>query len=204
MRALRPREQTGLVIVACIVIAAVIAIAFPYVTSPPTRPAPDSVGPQPSPFIFPGKIRPSTVPAAAAGLPNDEPVIGVMAKTTARAYVRKAFTGVPNHVVNDVVGDTPVTVTHFKGCTRVYTGPGTEPLPFMTGGFADGLLLCVDGRFYEQATGEPFRSPEARPIPYESFGFEETTWGKWRAAHPDTDVYLGSPFVRPTEPKEKE
>src|SRR5262245_4440573 len=204
MRALRPGERTALVLVASFVIAATIAVAFPYVTSPPTRPSPDPVGVQATPFIFPGKVRPPTVPAAAAGLPDDEPVIGVTAKRTPRAYVRKAFAGMPNHVVNDVVGDTPVTVTHFNGCTRVYTGPGTEPLRIMTGGLADGLLLCVDGGFYDQATGQAFKRPDAGPLPYELFGFEEMTWAKWRAAHSDTDVYLGAPTVRPTRPKEKE
>src|SRR5262249_30186805 len=144
MRALRPGERTALVVAACFIIAAAIAVGFPYVASPSTQPSPGPIGPQATPFIFPGKVRPPTVLAAAANLPDDEPVIGVMAKKTARAYVRKAFAGMPNHVVNDVVGDTPVTVTHFNGCTRVYTGPGTEPLRFMTGGLADGLLLCVD------------------------------------------------------------
>ncbi|MBO0700341.1 MAG: hypothetical protein J2P46_18225, partial [Zavarzinella sp.] len=68
------------------------------------RPEPSDArppGPIATPFIFPGKLRPPTVPAAAAGLADDEPVIGVTAGGRARAYRVGAFIGLSSQVVND-------------------------------------------------------------------------------------------------------
>jgi len=208
MRALRPGEKTAVVLVISFVVALGASLGLISITTPPpARPQAPVYGPQSStPFIWPGKTRPPTVSAASADLPDDEPVIGVVANGKARAYCRKAFTGMVNHVVNDVIGATPVTVTHCDkdGCSRVFTGEGQEPLPFKTGGFMDGMLLYVDGVFYDQSTGRPMNDSAANPLPYQTLGFEETTWGKWRTAHPDTDVYLGSPAEGPTGPIVKE
>jgi hypothetical protein len=143
-------------------------------------------------------MRPAVVAAADAELADDEPVIGVRVHGKARAYRTRAFAGLTNHVVNDLIGATPVSVTHCDrdGCTRGFTGNGTEPLHIMIGGFSDGLLLNIDGAFYRQSTGQALAN-DAEPIPYESLALEETTWGKWRAAYPNTDVYIGSNNLRP-------
>jgi Protein of unknown function (DUF3179) len=208
MRALRPGEKTTVVLVISFLIALGASFGLISITTPPpNRASAPPYGPQSStPFIWPGKTRPPTVSAAAADLPDDEPVLGVLANGKARAYRRQAFAGIVNHVVNDVVGETPVTVTHCdrSGCSRVFTGDGKDPLPFKTGGFLDGMLIYIDGVFYDQSTGEAMNDPSARQIPYQHLGFEETTWGKWRAAHPNTDVYLGSPAEGPTGPIVKE
>jgi Protein of unknown function (DUF3179) len=211
MRALKSGEQTALVVVCCFVVAVAAALGLISITTPPPKtPGPPlTAPPAATPFVWPGKIRPATVTAADAKLPDDELVIGVVAHGKARAYRRNAFAGLTNHVVNDVLGETPVTVTHCdrNGCSRVFTGEGKEPLKFMTGGFTDQMLLYVDGIFYEQDSGRKMHDPDGAILPYQRFGFEETTWAKWRAAHPDTDVYLGSPSVGPTGPtgpKDKE
>jgi hypothetical protein len=195
MRSLRPRERTGLIIALCIVVAAAGAVG---ITSIPKRKS-ESVVPlaplQATPFLWPAKSRPATVSAAESGLKDDEVVIGVFVDGKARAYRRRAFAGMTNHVVNDVLGTIPVTVTHCDetGCSRVYTGDGTEPLQIMTGGFSGGLLLRIGDVFYHQSTGLPLRDPEATRIPYQLVEFEEVTWAKWRTAHPETDVYVGDP-----------
>jgi len=208
MRSLRSGEKTAVVVVISFAVALGASLGLISITTPPpTRPQAPGYGPQSStPFIRPGKTRPPTVPAAAADLADDEQVIGVVASGKARAYRRAAFSGMVNHVVNDLVGETPVTVTHCDrdGCSRVFTGDGKEPLAFKTGGFLEGMLLYVDGVFYDQSTGRARNDSGAASIPYQTLGFEETTWGKWRAAHPDTDVYLGSPAEGPTGPIVKE
>jgi len=207
MRALKSGERTALVIACCFVVAGAAAVGLISITTPAPKPRPLLTEPPlATPFVWPGKMRPATVPAADAKLPDDELVIGVVAHGKARAYRRDAFAGLTNHVVNDMLGETPITVTHCdrNGCSRVFTGDGNEPLNFKTGGFTDQMLLYVDGIFYEQDTGRKMHDPDGTVLPYQRFDFEETTWAKWRAAHPDTDVYLGSPSMGPTGAKGKE
>jgi len=156
-----------------------------------------------TPFVWPGKIRPPVVPVAQSGLADDEPVIGVRVGSQYRAYVTRAFAGTTNHIVNDLIGKTPVSVTHcdLTLCTRVYTGDGADPLRIMSGGYVDGLLLRVGDRFYHQRDDSTLDKSPGGAFPYRAFAFQETTWKQWRDAHPDTDVYVGGesksamPFV---------
>ncbi|MBO0697297.1 MAG: DUF3179 domain-containing protein, partial [Zavarzinella sp.] len=143
----------------------------------------------PSPLI----TDPPAVPAAAAKLADSEPVIGVTAGGKARAYRRSALEHVHYHVVNDLLGGVPVTVTRCdrKQCTRVFTGDGTRALRLRVGGYADGLLVKAGDRTYRQEDGKPTAGPEAGTVPFRPFAFVEATWAEWRAAHPDTDVVLG-------------
>ena len=148
----------------------------------------------PTPFIWPGLMQPPAVSVADAKLADDAIVIGVSQGGKHRAYSVGAMRGITKHVVNDVVGGKPTTVTYcdVKKCSRVYSGAGSEPLPVMTGGFTDRMILFVNGRFYNQDTGEAINGDNA-PLPYKPMDFKETTWKAWRTAHPDTDVYVGAP-----------
>jgi hypothetical protein len=164
---------------------------------PPRRPGgpPPSVLRAPPDLVdLPGIERPPTRPAAEAGLADDEAVVGVQAGGRPRAYRLKALSeGAESHVVNDVLGGVPVSVTHcpFYQCTRVFTGEGADPLALRQGGLIwGGMLLRWDGRAYRQETQEPL-NPKAPAFPYPKYPNELTTWGAWRRAHPDTDVYLG-------------
>jgi hypothetical protein len=158
-------------------------------------PAPAMPVLQATPFVVPGLRRPPTRPAALAGLADDSPVIGVLAGGRPRAYLLGAMTQRAHHVVDDVVGETPVTVTYCDqaDCVRVFTAdtPG-KPLPIDLGGW-DGkaMLLRVDGVFYRQDTGKGHSSGGLRDFPYAPLPFERTTWGVWKEAHPDTDVFTG-------------
>jgi Protein of unknown function (DUF3179) len=206
MRSLRPRERNGLIIALCLVIAAAAAVGISSIPRRKSEPVQPTAPLQATPFLWPGTSRPAIVSAAAAGLADDEIVIGVLVNGKARAYRRRAFAGMTRHVVNDVLGTTPVTVTHCDktGCSRVYTADGTEPLRVMTGGYSDGLLLKIDDVFYHQATGRRVHDTGAPDLPYALVPLEEVTWGKWRAAHPDTDVYVGSASAGPNPDKAKE
>jgi hypothetical protein len=170
------------------------AVADPGPGSDSPGPVPMAEFPPSASLVLPGVREPPAVPAPDARLADDEPVIGVRVRGRPRAYKVRALYGPHRHVVNDVVRGTPVTVTHCDadGCTRVYTGPGGDPLDVGVGGFIGGLILHARGRFYYQETGRAY-DPDGGPpaIPYDPLPFEETNWGTWRAAHPDTDVYLG-------------
>jgi Protein of unknown function (DUF3179) len=166
---------------------------------PGEPPRPPDGGPMLTPFLIPARTQPPTVPAAEAALPDDEPVVGVVAGGRARAYRVRALTGSMNQVVNDVVGGVSVTVTRCSQTsrTRVFTGPGDFPLPVMTGGYADGLVLRVGNGYYRQRDGRPFRGSDGIPFPYTDLDFVEGRWAARRMAHPDTDVYVGEAAPRP-------
>src|SRR5438105_7303951 len=91
-----------------------------------------------TPFIVPGIDRPAAVPADEADLDANTEVIGVVVGGKARAYVLAALRGPMHHVVNDVLGADPVTVTYSDraDCVRVFTGPAAgRPLDFGLGGW---------------------------------------------------------------------
>jgi hypothetical protein len=148
-----------------------------------------------TPFVVPGLQRPPARPAALAALPDDAPVVGVMVQGRPRAYLLEAMSKRSNHVLDDVLGETPVTVTYCDqaDCVRVFTAntPGV-PLPIDLGGWdGDAMLLRVDGVFYRQDTGKSKLDGDRGNFPYAPLPFERTTWGAWKAAHPDTDVFTG-------------
>jgi hypothetical protein len=138
------------------------------------------------------------LPAGSAGLRDDDEVIGVAAGGRHRAYLVAALAPVELHVVNDELGGVPVTVAYCDrtDCVHAYTGPhGKGPLDIGVGGYlgvydAGSMVLRVGSQLYRQDTGLAL-GQEASPFPYAETGFERTTWKAWRAAHPDTDVYVG-------------
>jgi hypothetical protein len=67
----------------------------------------------------------------------------------------------------------------------------------MTGGYGDGLVLKVGDGYYRQRDGRPFGSSDGIPFPYRELDFREATWAQWRAAHPETDVYVGDAGPEP-------
>jgi hypothetical protein len=147
-----------------------------------------------TPWIVHGLDRPPAVAAAEADLEPDDEVIGVLAGGKSRAYLVTALRSSMHHVVNDVLGSTPVSVTYCDRteCVRVFTGPADgRPLPMSQAGWnGEALMLRYGTRFYMQPTGQA-AIPDAEPIPCPTLPTERTTWKAWRAAHPDTDVFVG-------------
>jgi hypothetical protein len=139
---------------------------------------------------------PPVLSADKAVLDDDTPVIGVLASGHARAYLVEAFElGASSHVVNDLLNEVPISVTHcdISGCTRVFTGatPG-QPLKLTAGGVRSSrMVLKFDGRLYRQETSEPLDAGGS-PLPYSEYPAELTSWGVWRQAHPKSDVYMGT------------
>lgn len=162
----------------------------------PQLPAPDPGPPALLPkATYPAVRQPPAVAASAAGLADADEVIGVVLIGTARAYPLRALGGAPqNHVINDLVGGRPLTVTYcdIGQCVRVFTHPGSEPLAINIAGMWQGeMALHVDGRVYGQRSGNSVDPRHADPFPFEAVEFERTTWKRWREAHPDTDVSVG-------------
>lgn len=148
-----------------------------------------------TPFIVPGIDNPPTVPASRADLPDEELVIGVRSGDKSRAYVLRAFRNLSGHVVNDIVGGRPISVTHCDRteCTCVFTtSTQNTVLDLATGGW-DGqqMLLKVGSVFYPQGAKLPSVGP-APDFPYAAEPFVLVSWKQWRTKYPDTDVYLGN------------
>jgi hypothetical protein len=143
----------------------------------------------------PGIDQPSTFSADKAALEDDALVVGVYVSGHARAYALEAFQHRPDlHIVNDLLGDVPISITHcdISGCTRVFMGetPG-RTLTLSVGGRKNrGLLLKHNGQLFFQKTGAPLVGNSR--FPYPEYPAEVTEWGMWRKAHPQTDIYLGA------------
>jgi hypothetical protein len=139
----------------------------------------------------PRLTRPSTEQASRVFLHDNLKVVGVVVDGKSRAYTLQGMTPIMHHVVDDLVGKTPVTVTYCPstGCVRVFTGDGREPLPIAVSGYRDGLLLTLGEHQFDQKTGRSITKGE--PPPIRRLPYEETTWGEWKKAHPDTDVFEG-------------
>jgi hypothetical protein len=147
--------------------------------------------------------RPTALPADAVTLPDDTVVIGVEAGGRRRAYVLRALYPPERHVINDVLGGKPITVTYcdVTDCLAVFTDPDADaPLEIATGGwqgklvrgkFTGSMLLRVGSFLFRQDTGQPLANHGDKLLPYTRAEFVRTTWKAWRDARPDTDVYVG-------------
>jgi hypothetical protein len=148
----------------------------------------------PTGATLPGVRQPATRAAAEAGLPDDAEVVGVEVGGRARAYLVRAMKRPTHHVLNDLLGRVPVSVTYcdLRDCVRVYTGgeQGT-PLGLDVGGWRGRLILHTRGGFYTQESGTVVAPGADEPFPYTELPHRRTTWKAWREAHPDTDVYVG-------------
>jgi hypothetical protein len=134
-------------------------------------------------------------------LRDDAPIVGVTIAGRHRAYLLQALLPPDNHVYNDMLGDTPVTVTFcdIDNCVAVFTREGeTKPLDIAVGGADPSrpkkMLLRVGSDRFWQDTGLPLDGNTA--MPYSRITCERTTWGEWRAAHLDSDIYIGAVPVR--------
>ncbi|HEY2154968.1 MAG TPA: DUF3179 domain-containing (seleno)protein [Isosphaeraceae bacterium] len=142
--------------------------------------------------------RPAVATAEWAGLGDDEVVLGIEVGGRARAYRLDAMRERTRHVINDMVGGVPVSVTYcdITDCVRSYAGaPGSGPPGMRLAGLLDGeMVVELGGVEYLQRSGEP-RHAGASPLPLDLLSHVRTTWKRWKAGHPDTEVYTGEPPV---------
>lgn len=173
----------------------------PLSTPPPPTETPSDFMPG---ITWGGTSLPSTLPADKAPLDEDTPVIGVLVRGKSRAYLLEALQrGPKSHVVNDVLGTVPISVTHcdISGCTRVFTGdsPG-QPLDLSVAGLKDGgLVLKLGGHRYYQETSESL-DENGTTLPCSEYPAQLTVWKEWQQSHPETEVYMGT-IDEPTPPE---
>jgi len=131
---------------------------------------------------------------AEAVAPQDgDPVIGISFRGASRAYPLGAFATRP--VLNDVIGRQEVVLFHdtagglSAAWFRTVLG---EPIEFSgraSGTVADDLSTVTRWNMLTgEAVGGNLAGQRLVGLP-----FTATSWGSWRAAHPDAEVYAGPP-----------
>jgi hypothetical protein len=152
-------------------------------------------------FEVPGVSFPPMTAASDSSLGDTVQVIGVVVNAEARAYLVSAM-GIPPeavseqapniehymrlHVVNDLIGGCPVSVTYcdVSRCVRVLTTANRhEPLELKIGGKRENdLLLFYEGQRYVQSDQQ---------LPLADVVFTVTSWGEWKRLHPRSLLYCG-------------
>jgi len=164
--------------------------------APTSAPPTTSASPyQSTPMIFPGLKSPPMKLAVEAGLADDTPILGVVIDGKARAYSVPAMSKMNTHVVNDLVGDVPLTMTYCDrtDCVMALTSTKRgQTLPIDVGGFDDGLLIREGTTFFHQKTLRPMQSDSTAKISGTPVGVERMSWKEWKQKHPETLVFVGA------------
>jgi hypothetical protein len=145
---------------------------------------------------LPVKKAARAVEAAAAGLQDQEMVLGVVVDGRARAYPVNRMWGPEHEVVNDILGDTAIAASW---CPIVLSGEvhardvDGQRLELGAVGAEDGVLVLYDqatrsrwSQVAGRATTGPLAGARLPKVPS-----LVTTWGRWRKLHPDTTVSVG-------------
>jgi hypothetical protein len=203
----RPRLPWGQAALILCIVVAVAAGTFVYVfliepklheraavkASTPFGGRPPSTS---TPMVWPGVRQPAAKSVDDAGIADDAEVVGISVGTRHRAYLVRALDNPSTQVVNDVLGETPVTIAYCERTrrARAFTGPQDgKPLDMMFGGWIGSkMVVALNQFFYDQETGRS-TSPEMNDSALPIYPCEQTTWKTWRAAHPTTDIYVGGP-----------
>jgi Protein of unknown function (DUF3179) len=141
---------------------------------------------------IPAIDRPRFVPAAQAGLADDDRVLGLAHGAVARAYPVRVLNW--HEVVNDRLGGEAIAVTYCPLC-----GTGVAFRARVAGGDASfgvsGLLYNSDVLLYDRRTESlwsqllaeavtgPLKGTKLEPVP-----ISHTTWADWKRRHPGTEV----------------
>jgi hypothetical protein len=128
--------------------------------------------------------------------PKDEMlVIGVVENGKAKAWSLESLLRPENHVYNDqLFGSNGLSITFcdIADCVKVFSREDGKPTRLGQGGPHSSrpgkMLVVADGKQYWQDTGEPLYSG-APAFPLKEVPHERTTWGEWKAKHPDSALY---------------
>jgi hypothetical protein len=126
-------------------------------------------------------------------LSDDDVVFGIVRGGEARAYPQLVL--VWHEIVNDSFSDGPLSITYcpLTGSAVAFGGeaPTGEPYTFgTTGNLVNSNLLMYDRQSdseWPQILGKAITGPAAGDA-LDEVPVEWTTWGRWRAAHPETVV----------------
>jgi hypothetical protein len=179
--------------------AAVLGLAVALILALKPSPSLEGGAPRNRPPRFTGTTayainKPHVSASDAVSISDRDKVLGVTVAGKHRAYCIGAMKGNPRvHVVNDLLAGTPVSVTYCDrlGCAKVFTGESSgTPLKMAFGGFEGQMVIRANDLYYYQGSLQPVED-DSKPFPFPELPFVYITWGEWKTAHPDTDVYVG-------------
>ena len=145
--------------------------------------------------VFPIKSGLVFVPAARAALRDEDLVLGVVVGREARAYPVNLMWDPPNETLNDTLGGAPITATW---CPIAHSGVVYDrtldgrTVELGAVGLEKGVFVLYDrqtGSRWSQVSGRATSGQlEGRVLRKRDSTM--TTWGRWRALHPGTTVYV--------------
>jgi len=135
-----------------------------------------------------------TVVEADLWLTDSDRIFGLDYKGVARAYPQRILNW--HEIVNDTLADDPIAITFCPLCgsstafIRKVNGVTTD---FGVSGYLyNSNLIMYDRKFgnlWQQYTYEAIIGEAARQdVKLEPISVANTTWGQWKAAHPETEV----------------
>jgi len=137
---------------------------------------------------IPSVDEPTFAAADAVDLADDEVVFGYAGETDVKAYTQRVL--VWHEIANDTLDGTPVAVSY---CPLTGTAMGFERGDTTFG--VSGRLVNNNLVMYDRATDSRWPQMLATAVDgpmageqLREFGLTWTTWGRWREAHPDTEV----------------
>lgn len=133
-----------------------------------------------------GISEPKAYPADEVTIPDAATVLGIEANGKYRAYLATGMSKATSlHIVHDHLGGKPITMTFCdrSTCSRAFLRDKVSTSDIMMGGWSgEEMWLLVKGKRYLHTSKE---------VPIPDYPVEVTTWGEWKKAHPETDIYLG-------------
>jgi len=133
-----------------------------------------------------GITEPRAFPANEVTIPDTSTVLGIEVNGKYRAYRATAMSKATNlHIVHDHLGGKPITMTFCdrSNCSRAFLRDKVSTEDIMMGGWSgEEMWLLIKNKRYLHTS---------KKVPIPDYPVEVTTWGEWKKAHPETDIYLG-------------
>ena len=133
-----------------------------------------------------GITDPKVFPADEVMIPDKATILGIEADGKYRAYLATGMSDSTSlHVVHDNLGGKPITMTFCdrSNCSRAFLRDQVNHEDILMGGWSgEEMWLMIKDKRYLQSSKE---------IPIPEHPVEMMTWGEWKKAHPETDIYLG-------------
>lgn len=137
---------------------------------------------------------PPHVAAAESGLDDRERVFGLAARGEHRAWPLRYLSW--HEMINDSLGGEPVTVSYCALCGSGIAWSARSPAGGRRTFGTSGLLYRSNKLMFDretdslwiQMTGEPVLGPLAGSPTLSMLPLTLTSWGEWKALHPDTTV----------------